>query len=154
MARYVKQGIRVLEEEEGQATLPRDPATTKAVERMTLHELLRLSSDLGNVRRFDIGAMLGALGVGLLGAAVGSGDYLFRDGPLYLLIGGLVSCFVGLLLSRERTEQVATIKRNLDFDIDSWCRENQEAKELRDRYIEAMRGRSILAWLRGVFRVR
>jgi hypothetical protein len=129
------------------ATFSRDPNVTRAVDKMTLDELLKLSGDLASVRRYDLGAVLSAVGVGLLGAALGMGEYLFRGGPLYLLIGGASALVVGLMLSRDRSENLERIRAKLDFDIDSWCRRDPEAQELRARYAKAMANPSLMGRL-------
>lgn len=125
----------------GGRTLEREASSVKTVDEMRLSELLKLSGALSRVPALDLGAVVASGGVGLAGAAIGAaatGEALLSGVPLVCLLIGIVGIGLGFALSRERGEEIGAIRRNLDFDIDSWCENDADAADLRDRYRQVM----------------
>lgn len=140
-------GYQPIEAPGAGSSLKREATSIKTVDGMRLSELLKLSGALARVRTLDIGTIVMSAGVGLLGAAIGAaatGEALFAGVPLFCLAVGVLSIFLGYTLSHERGEEIGTIRRNLDFDIDSWCQDDQDAANMRDRYKKAVQSPSIV----------
>jgi hypothetical protein len=128
------------------SSLKRDPQSVKTVDEMRLSELLKLSGSLARVRTLDVGTVVLSVGVGLAGAAIGAaatGEPLLEGVPLFCLAFGLASVVLGYFLSHDRGEEIGAIRKNLDFDIDSWCHDDDDAAEMRDRYKKAMKSPSL-----------
>lgn len=120
--------------------------SVKTVEEMRLSELLKLSGALARIPSTDMGAVVASSGVGLVGAAVGAaatGESLLSGVPLFCLLVGIAAIVLGMLLSRERGEEIGAIRKNLDFDIDGWCQGDKDAADMRDRYRSAMEAPSL-----------
>lgn len=126
----------------GGRTLKREASSVKTVDEMRLSELLKLSGALSRVPTLDLGIVVTSAGVGLAGAAIGAaatGESLLSGVPLFCLLVGIFAIVLGFALSRERGEEIGAIRRNLDFDIDSWCENDADATDLRDHYRDAMK---------------
>jgi hypothetical protein len=127
-------------------TLKREPTFVKTVDEMRLSELLKLSDALSRISTIDLGTVVLSAGVGLAGAAIGAaatGESLLSGVPLFCFLVGIVSILFGFALSHERGEQIAAVRRNLDFDIDGWCQDDSDAAEMQDRERKAMRTASL-----------
>lgn len=141
----------------GGQTLKREASSVKTVDEMRLSELLKLSGALDRVPTLDLGTVVTSAGVGLAGAAIGaaaSGENLLSGVPLFCLLVGIIAIGLGFALSRERGEEIGAVRRNLDFDIDSWCENDSDAADLRDRYREAMKTPSLYERARGFMAAR
>jgi hypothetical protein len=130
----------------GQSSFKRDAQSVKTVDEMRLSELLKLSGSLARIRTLDVGTVVLSVGAGLMGAAIGAaatGEPLLEGVPLFCLAFGLASVVLGYFLSHDRGEEIGAIRKNLDFDIDSWCHGDDDAEEMRDRYEKAMKSPSL-----------
>lgn len=127
--------------EPGRQFAAADPAATTPLGDMVLPDLLKLSGRLRNTRRYGLGALVVSVGGAVISGGVGAvlAGEPAKGAVLVAMIAGAVAVAVGALVSADRSESIDAIRRDLDFDIDNWCREDQRLAGLRDRYAKMTR---------------